>query len=214
MSNPLLLAFFIVAMGVTTVLTIKQTSRAKRGEEKFEDAITRARKRYGIRRPGVTQDGLCTVVPHPLVRFLSAVVALCGFGFLCFLVYRLRHTPEFWIGRGFFVAFGAVVLVAMALQSFSTRLGIDEDSITFESIFRTRRVARKDIRGYVWTLYGYALNPWAGATLSGPVMQQVIFDKLGTAYVIPNVLKDRIPRDSWLWDLEDLGQGRRRWWPW
>jgi len=213
MSNPLLVAFFIVAMGVTTVLTIKQTSRARRGEDGLEDAISRARKRYGIKRPGVSQDGSYTVVPHVLVRILSAIVVLSGVGALAFLVYRLRHSPEFWIGKGFILAFAGVGLVAMALQSFLARIEIDETSITFKTNFRTRRVAREDIRGYIWTFYGYVYNPWSGMT-SDPAMQQVLFDKLGTAYVIPNVLKDRIPRDSWLWDLEDLGQGRSRWWPW
>jgi hypothetical protein len=209
-NNPLLLAFFIIFMGVTTVMYIKQVSRGKRGEDQIADAITRARKRFGIKRPGLRADGVEVVEPSVYFKAFSLLVvfaAICAFGSF---IYIWRDTPEMWLGKGLFFVVCALPVLLLACHALGSRLEIADDALTFRTAFRTRRLARADIRGYVWHLHNYKFY----SPLSSPYMEQVIFDKLGAAYVIPNVLKDRIPRDSWLWDLEDLGQGRSRWWPW
>ena len=190
-----------------SVLQDKQGRRSRDDDSPIESAIARARRRAGTLPPGADADGQELILPHPIARLFAW---LSGFGILALagiIAHWWWHSP----GRGF--SAGGIALFScgmiyglLALNMAVTRASMDQESFALNTLFRSWRVQRADVVGCHWLAqFPAGSGQW--------YVEQVLVDRAGRCYRIPNILKDRIPHGSWIRKLGDHGNEWPPSWP-
>jgi hypothetical protein len=199
MDSALQLVGGILFLAVLVVVGWRNVSKARRGDDDVEDAISRARLRYGRRRTGVGGTPVQRVDSHILVKLLAAIFIGTVLWMIGFIIYRWLTYPGHHLAGNMVIMSVIALLCAVVVADTATAtLEIDDESIIFKSALSYRRLKRADVLGYRW-VYRYQRS-WLGRRV-----EQVLFDKAGRCYTISHVLKHRLPHDCWIWELEDLG---------
>jgi len=184
--------------GVLIVLEFRQDRRYGTEDAPMEEATARARRRFGLHQRGAS-GGKAGIRPSAFARVLALALGLSGTYFLGFLVRNWWEQGDHSVSfLGALVFACTVYFVADAFSSYMMRAEIDDDSIALRTLFTHWRVERTDLAGCRW------LQCYAGS-FGGRYVEQVLFDRHGKAYRIPNLLKERIPHGSWVRYLENLG---------
>jgi hypothetical protein len=197
----------MVMVGFTSVLQSKQRRRYRDDDSPMESAIARARQRAGTLPPGADADGQELVLPHPMARLFAWLSGLGCLAIAGLIAHWWWHSP----GRAFSTAGIGLFSLGMfySLLAFNmavTRASMDQDSFALKTLFRSWKVQRTDIVGCRWlTQFPAGSGQW--------YVEQVLVDRIGRSYRIPNILKDRIPHGSWIRQLENYGNVWPPSWP-
>ncbi|HEY4093269.1 MAG TPA: hypothetical protein VGN46_17290 [Luteibacter sp.] len=204
----ILVVGLMVIVGFTSVLQFKQDRRYRDDDSPLETAIARARQRAGTRSPGATLRGYEQILPHPAVRLFAWLAGLGTLALAGLIVRWWWQTSvhEFSVpGVAFFLC--GLTFGTLAINMAVTRASHDDDSFVLRTLFSSWRVQRAEIVGCRW-LEQHAVGS------GGWYVEQVLYDRAGRSYRIPNVLKDRIPYGSWIRQIENHGDVWPRSWPW
>lgn len=197
----------MILVGFTGVLQFKQDRRYRHDDSPMEDAIVRARRRAGKRSPGASSRGYEKVLPHLAVRVFAWLAGLAILALAGLIVRWWWQAP----GHGFStpgVAFFMCGLIfgTLAINMAVTKASLSEDSLAVSTLFTSWKVERAEVVGCRWSEQS--------ATSGGWYVEQILYDRSGRFYRIPNILKDRIPHGSWVRQLENHGDVWPRSWPW
>jgi hypothetical protein len=130
--------------------------------------------------------------------FIGAAIWFMGFATVHW--WGLPGRPTSW--KVIAMCSAILICAGLAANAWMARITIDPTSVAFTTAFWGWRVERAAIAGYRFRerIGTFLLEVPAMAFYT----EQVLFDHAGQPYPIPNVLKNRLPRRSWIWDLADL----------
>ena len=149
------------------------------------------------RRP--TEGGATTISPSVLMRVLSAAVFLAALAFLGFLIENVRsQPPRDWTGFAF-VVLATLTLAFLTGRTLFLRVDVDRDGITVRRLFSTTRVRRADVAGY--------RHQAAAATRA---TDMVIETRAGDRVVVPDAVRRRVERETWLAETPNLHAEARK----
>lgn len=143
--------------------------------------------------------GATTISPSPLMRILSGIVVLSCLGFLGFLIEQaVSQPPRDWAGFGV-GTFAALTLSFLAGRTLFLRVEVDRDTITVRRLFGATRVHRNDVTGYR-----------RQAAAASRARDLVIETKAGDRAVVPEAVRRRVERETWLAETPDLQAEARK----
>lgn len=127
------------------------------------------------------------------MRVLWAIVLLAALAFLAFLLKEVQaRPPRDWAGVSF-VGLTTLATAFLAGRALFLRVEVDRDGITIHRPFSTTRVRREDVKGY--------RHQAAAATRATDL---VIETKAGDRVVVPDAVRRRVERETWLTETPDL----------
>ena len=198
----------MVLWSFIAILQVNQSRRYRPDDSPMENAIARARRRAGTRPRGATAYGYEKVLPHPMARLFAWFSGLGCLALAGLIAHWWWHSPgrEFSTGGIAFFSCGMFYSL-LAFNMAVTRASLDDDSFALKTMFSAWCVQRSDVVGCRWLRQSHAGH-------DGWYVEQVLYDRAGGSYRVPNILKDRIPHASWVRQLENLDDVRPRSWPW